>query len=71
MSAASASFWALRGIPIAIAAVSQRVEVTRAETGYDTGSMGGFRSTTVCLQQSPLQALSAILSLCDTVVISL
>lgn len=64
--AAFARFWAVRGIPVANAAVSQWGEVTRAQAGYDTGSMGGFRSTTVCLQQSPLQALSAILALCDT-----
>lgn len=36
-----APFWAVRGIPIAMAAVSQWGEVTRAETGYDTGSMRG------------------------------
>ena len=44
---ALAGFWALAGIPVAIGAVSQRGEVTRAETGYDTGSVRGFRSTTV------------------------
>lgn len=51
----AAGFWAVRGIPVAMAAVSQRGEVTRAETGYDTGSMRGDLG-----QPLPLQALSAV-----------